>query len=127
VDMLLTFRNMHGWLEDGEIDNVLADFHAVIKSGGLLGIVQHRAAEGADSKQTIPNGYVPQTTVQLVVEAAGFELVSSSEVNANTADSRDHPEGVWTLPPRLALEEQDKEKYLGIGESDRMTLLFRKK
>ncbi len=126
VDMVLTFRNMHGWIGDGIVDDVLADFHAVIKPGGWLGIVQHRAADGSDAEQTVPDGYVPQATVQALVEAAGFQLVSSSEVNANPADDHDHPEGVWTLPPSLELEDQDREKYLKIGESDRMTLLFRK-
>ncbi len=126
VDMVLTFRNMHGWIGDGIAEEILADFHAVIKPGGWLGIVQHRAAAGSDPEQTVPNGYVPQATIQTLAEAAGFKLVSSSEVNANPADTRDHPEGVWTLPPSLELGEQDQEKYLQIGESDRMTLLFKR-
>ncbi len=126
VDMVLTFRNMHGWISDDVMDEVLADFHAVIKPGGLLGVVQHRAASDADAEQTVPNGYVPEATVIELVEAAGFTLLERSEINANPKDTRDHPEGVWTLPPSLRLGKEDKDKYLAIGESDRMTLLFQK-
>lgn len=127
VDLLLTFRNMHGWIGSGQAENVLADFHAAIKTGGHLGIVQHRSAAGTPIEEAVGNGYVPEKALIAMVEAAGFKLVSQSEVNANPADTKNHPEGVWTLPPSLQLGENDQEKYMAIGESDRMTLLFQKR
>lgn len=127
VDLILTFRNMHGWIGSGEIDAILADFHAAIKPDGHLGIVQHRAAADASLEESVGNGYVPEKAVIAMVEAAGFKLVAQSEVNANSSDTRDHPEGVWTLPPSLRLGEEDQAKYMAIGESDRMTLLFQKR
>lgn len=126
VDMVLTFRNVHGWIGGEIADDVFADFYAVLKPGGHLGVVQHRAPVGADPEQSVPAGYVPEATVIAIAEAAGFSLVGRSEVNANPADDHDHPEGVWTLPPTLELGDQDREQYLAIGESDRMTLLFKK-
>lgn len=126
VDMVLTFRNAHGWIEDGVAQEVFVDFYDVLKRGGLLGVVQHRAAEGTDPKETAPNGYVSEAAIIALAEEAGFELVKKSEINANPKDTRDHPEGVWTLPPSLRLGDEDREKYEAIGESDRMTLLFRK-
>ena len=114
------------WVGDGSIDAVLADFKAAIKPGGHLGIVQHRAQVGSDLTETLESGYLPETAVIKMVEAAGFTLVINSNVNANPKDSKDHPEGVWTLPPSFALEDKDKAKYAAIGESDRMTLLFKR-
>lgn len=126
VDLVLTFRNIHGWVQDGIAKDIFTDFNAVLKPGGHLGIVQHRAPEGADVNETAPNGYVPEATVIALAKEAGFELAARAEINANSADTHDHPEGVWTLPPSLELGEKDREKYLAIGESDRMTLLFEK-
>ncbi len=126
VDLVVTFRSAHGWVEDGIAEEVFADFYDVLKHGGHLGIVQHRATAGSDPKQTAPNGYVSEATIIELAEQAGFELAKKSEINANPKDTHDHPEGVWTLPPSLRLGETDRAKYQSIGESDRMTLLFLK-
>ena len=126
VDMVLTFRNTHNWIGDGGEQQAYAAFFDVLRPGGVLGVVQHRAADGTDANETAKQGYVPEAYVVEVAEAAGFELVGSTDINRNAADTHDHPGGVWTLPPVLRLGEEDKAKYLSIGESDRMTLKFRK-
>lgn len=126
VDRVLTFRNVHNWLADGTADAYWRAFYRVLKPGGLLGVVEHRRASEDSVEPQAPDGYVRQDRVIDMVEEAGFELVATSEINANPKDTTDHPEGVWTLPPTLRLGEQDREKYLAIGESDRMTLKFRK-
>ncbi|MGS0694031.1 class I SAM-dependent methyltransferase [Shewanella sp. 0m-4] len=123
VDVVLTFRNLHNWAMKGYLEPVLDSAYKVLKPGGIFGIVEHRANPGMDVK----TGYMEQAEVIKLAEKAGFTFVASSEVNANAKDTKDYPKGVWTLPPRLALDEQDKEKYLAIGESDRMTLKFIKK
>jgi len=126
VDRVLTFRNVHNWTRAGDED-VLAIFQAfyqVLKSGGKLGVVEHRLPEDR-TKGTA--GYVKESYVIKMAEAAGFKLEARSDINANAKDNADYEKGVWTLPPTLALKETDKEKYLAIGESDRMTLLFVKK
>ena len=102
----------------------MAAFYKALKPGGVLVIEQHRSAEGLNPDQTAPQGYVSESYVIHAARAAGFVLEARSELNANPADDHDHPFGVWTLPPTLTLGEQDREKYLGIGESDRMTLRF---
>lgn len=124
VDLVLTFRNMHGWVRDGVEDEVLSAFYEVLKPGGVLGIVQHRAGPRSDPEKFI--GYLPEDRVIAMAEAAGFELEARSEINANPKDPADHPGGVWTLPPSLRLGDEDRERYEAIGESDRMTLRFRK-
>lgn len=126
VDRVLSFRNVHSWLRDGSASDVLAAAHKALKPGGLLGIVQHRAAADTPLEAMLKSGYVTEAKVRELAETAGFEFVAASEVNANPADDRDHPRGVWTLPPSLALGETDRQHYLAIGESDRMTLKFRK-
>lgn len=124
ADMVVTFRSIHGWIRDGSIDSVYAAFFAVLKPGGVLGVVQHRAGELTDTSQF--NGYVAQDRVIELAAAAGFIFEASSEINANPKDTANYPGGVWTLPPSLRLGEEDAEIYLAIGESDRMTLRFRK-
>jgi predicted methyltransferase len=124
LDMVVTFRNTHNWIRYGGIEHIYAAFYRVLKPGGTLGVVQHRANKGADVKQTAENGYVPETTIIKLAEGLGFELVEKSEINANPKDTTDHPKGVWTLPPTYRLGDVDKEKYKTIGESDRMTLRF---
>lgn len=127
ADMVLTFRNVHNWLKpEGNEVNVMKAAFAALKPGGVLGIVEHRAAAGTSREQSIESGYMSEAMVIEAARAAGFVLEQSSEINANPRDTHDHPKGVWTLPPRLALGEQDRAKYLEIGESDRMTLRFRK-
>jgi predicted methyltransferase len=123
-DLVLTFRNTHGWVGGGVAESIFAEFARVLKPGGVLGVVQHRAAPGTDPAVTARSGYVSEEAVKAIAAAAGLEFVASSEVNANPADTRDHPEGVWTLPPSLDLGDQDRDRYLAIGESDRMTLKF---
>lgn len=126
VDMVLTFRSSHGWLRDGLIDDVYSDFFKVLKPGGTLGVVQHRAPEDGDAVVWAKKGYVPESRVIQAAEKAGFVLDGKSEINANPKDLKDHDEGVWRLPPTLSLGDKDREKYLSIGESDRMTLRFKK-
>jgi predicted methyltransferase len=123
-DMVLTFRSTHGWINGGVADQIYKAFFDVLKPGGVLGIEQHRA--GPKTNREAFSGYVPEETVIAIAEKAGFVLEARSEINANPKDSADHSAGVWTLPPSLRLGEQDREKYLAIGESDRMTLRFRK-
>ncbi|WOT06619.1 class I SAM-dependent methyltransferase [Shewanella youngdeokensis] len=123
ADVVLTFRNLHNWAMKGYLEPVFKSAYNVLKSGGTFGIVEHRANPGMDAK----TGYMDQAEMIALAEKSGFTFVASSEVNANAKDTKDYPKGVWTLPPRLALDEQDKEKYLAIGESDRMTLKFIKK
>ena len=126
ADLVLTFRNVHSWLggEAPVADQVFAEAFRVLKPGGTLGVVEHRLPEDADDARQMTSGYVKVSTVQRLAEAAGFKFAGSSEVNANPKDTKDYPEGVWTLPPSLQLGDKDREKYLAIGESDRMTLKF---
>jgi predicted methyltransferase len=126
ADMVLTFRNAHNWMSQGSEKAMFKAFFTVLKSGGKLGMTDHRALPGTDWKVSSKTGYVSEESVIKLAEEAGFVLFDRSEINANPKDTRDHPEGVWTLPPTLALGDKDKEKYLAIGESDRMTLVFRK-
>jgi predicted methyltransferase len=126
ADLVLTFRNLHNWLAAGALDDVLAAAYAVLREGGTLGVVEHRAAPGTALEAMKKTGYVTEAYAIERAQAAGFRLVEKSEINANPGDTKDHPEGVWTLPPTLRLGEQDRDRYLGIGESDRMTLRFEK-
>jgi predicted methyltransferase len=126
VDMVITFRSSHGWVRQGMIDEVYSDFFKVVKPGGVLGVGQHRAPADGDAIAWAKKGYVPEARVIQAAEKAGFILDAKSEVNANVKDLKDHDEGVWRLPPTLGLGEQDREKYMAIGESDRMTLRFKK-
>lgn len=126
ADRVLTFRNVHNWLAAGEAGEVFKAFFAALKPGGMLGVTEHRAKPGTSLDVMKKSGYVTEEKVIELARGAGFELVKQSEINANAKDTADHPEGVWTLPPSLRLGEKDREKYLAIGESDRMTLLFRK-
>lgn len=124
ADVVLTFRNVHGWVPKNYDDKVYAAAYKVLKSGGVFGVVEHRAKPGSDPAELKDTGYVSEDFVIKRVQEAGFRLVEKSEINANPKDTKDHPKGVWTLPPSLRLGDVDKEKYLAIGESDRMTLKF---
>ena len=126
VDMVLTFRNVHNWSEQGYDQEMFNAFFAALKPGGILGVVEHRANEGASRRDMVRTGYMTESYVIELARKAGFTLAARSEVNANPKDTKDHPRGVWTLPPTLRLGDQDREKYLAIGESDRMTLKFTK-
>lgn len=126
ADMVLTFRNVHNWMTAGTADAVFAAMYAALKPGGVLGLVEHRGDPDIEQDPQAESGYVTEAATIRMAEKAGFALVDSTEINANPKDTRDHPSGVWTLPPVLRLGDQDREKYLAIGESDRMTLKFRK-
>ncbi len=125
VDAVLTFRNLHNWLR-GDIEKVFMQSFNSLKPGGILGVVEHRAKEGTSLEQMIKSGYVTEALAIQLANKAGFVLVGKSEINANGKDSTNHPKGVWTLPPSYRLKEVDRNKYKDIGESDRMTLLFKK-
>lgn len=129
ADMVLTFRNLHNWYMQKDVEGIneaFKAFYTALKPGGVLGIVDHRLPENRDYAKAKRSGYVKQSWVIELAEQAGFVLEAASEVNANPLDTADHEKGVWTLPPRLALGEKDIAKYKAIGESDRMTLKFRK-
>ncbi|CAM2069176.1 Class I SAM-dependent methyltransferase [Sulfidibacter corallicola] len=127
ADMVLTFRNVHNFItHDRNPDGMFKMFHDLLKPGGILGVVQHR-----DSAETVTGplgerGYLTEDVVVALAEKAGFKLVAKSEINANPKDTKDHPYGVWTLPPTLYHEGEnaDPAKWIAIGESDRMTLKF---
>ncbi|MDQ7089483.1 MAG: hypothetical protein Q9M50_02400 [Methylococcales bacterium] len=106
---------------------VFKAMYKALKIGGILGVVEHRAMAGSEQDPKAISGYVTEVHVIKLAQQAGFELLDKSEINANRKDNTQHPKGVWTLPPALRLKEQDKEKYLAIGESDRMTLTFIKR
>lgn len=124
ADMVLTFRNLHNWGEAG-VEQVFIDAFKALKADGILGVVEHRLPKGATANK-MNSGYVSMEKTIAQAEAAGFTLIASSEVNANTKDKASYEKGVWTLPPVLRLGDKDKAKYLAIGESDRMTLKFAK-
>ena len=131
ADVVLTFRNVHNWRMGYQRDDkqdyapeAFRQIYAMLKPGGVLGIVDHRLPESAPDEREKTSGYIKTSTVTRLAEQAGFRLVASSEINANPRDTADWPDGVWTLPPSLGLKDQDREKYLAIGESDRMTLKF---
>jgi len=124
ADLVLTFRNIHNWIQDGHLDDSLRAFYAVLKPGGVLGVEEHRATPGTSLDQMIATGYVTEDYVIDHARAAGFALAGRSEVNANPRDGHDHPDGVWSLPPTLRGGERDRAAFLAIGESDRMTLKF---
>ncbi len=126
ADMVLTFRNIHNWMKYGFERTIFDAMFTALKPGGILGIVEHRAdPEEFPDPQTL-SGYVQEEQVMEMAREAGFEFVAKTEINANPKDNRNHPAGVWTLPPTLRLGKKDRDKYLAIGESDRMTMMFRK-
>ena len=126
ADVVLTFRNVHNW-RFGGMDKTAEAFqqiYAMLKPGGVLGVVDHRLPEGMDSALEEKSGYMKRSSVVAFAEAAGFTLAGESEVNANPRDTHDYEKGVWSLPPTLTNKDIDREKYVAIGESDRMTLKF---
>ncbi|MGH8446044.1 MAG: class I SAM-dependent methyltransferase [Solimonas sp.] len=124
ADAVLTFRNVHNWIAGSFEQQAFDTFYKALKPGGILGVVEHRAKPGSTLDQMKDTGYVNEDYVIALARNAGFELAGRSPVNNNPKDTKDYPEGVWTLPPTLKLKDQDREKYLAIGESDRMTLKF---
>lgn len=126
ADLVLTFRNIHNWMSDGDAEAMMAASFRVLKPGGVMGIVEHRAAPGTPREQMLKTGYVTEEVVLAMAKAAGFELAEKSEINANPKDSKDHPNGVWSLPPALRGGDKDRAKFVAIGESDRMTIKLKK-
>ncbi len=127
ADYVIIPRMMHNLMRWNLADSEIKVMRNMLKDGGMVGIVQHRAKDGTPFSYADGNkGYLRTDTVVKFMEAHGFELVKQSEVNANPKDTADYPKGVWTLPPRYAEGDTDKAKYTEIGESDRMTLLFKK-
>ena len=125
ADMVLTFRNTHNWYRSGQAETSFAAMYEFLKPGGVLGVVQHRGKDGEtyDGKA----GYMTEAQVVALAEGAGFVLIDKSEINANPRDTKNHPGGVWSLPPVLRLKDDEqhlKESMMAIGESDRMTLKF---
>jgi len=124
LDAVLVIRELHNLVNDGSLDAWLAEFKHALKPHGVLAIEDHRAPVGADVTKTSKLGYVPEAWAIQKIEAAGFTLSGKSEVNDNPKDTKDYPDGVWTLPPTYRLGDKDREKYAAIGESDRFTLRF---
>jgi predicted methyltransferase len=124
ADLVLTFRNIHNWLANGTVDSAFRAFYRVLKPGGVLGVEEHRASPDRPQDRQAKSGYVREDVIIALAEKAGFRLAARSEINANPKDTKDYPAGVWTLPPTLRLKDQDRDRYLAIGESDRATLKF---
>lgn len=129
VDLVVTFRNVHNWFDEGygppnSPELAFEAMYEALKPGGTLGVVDHRWPDPATEDPAAGNGYVSEERVIALAEAAGFEFAGRSDINRNARDTHDHPAGVWTLPPDLALGDSDRERYVEIGESDRFTLKF---
>lgn len=126
ADVVLTFRNVHNWVAAGNAEAYFRAFFVALKPGGVLGVVDHRAKPGTALEMMKSSGYLTEALVIKYATDAGFVLEASSEINANSKDHANHPNGVWTLPPSNTHDVSDDAKYKAIGESDRMTLRFRK-
>jgi predicted methyltransferase len=126
ADLVLTFRNLHNWMEEGYADQALAAAYKVLKPGGILGVEAHRGRDDVPQDPKAKNGYVRQDYAIALAKKAGFVFVGSSEINANPRDTKDWVGGVWTLPPTLSQGDKDREKYIAIGEADNFVLKFQK-
>jgi predicted methyltransferase len=126
VDLVVTFRNVHNFVGAGFADEALAAFYKALKPGGVLGVEDHRARNDQPQDPQAKSGYLREDYMIGLAEKAGFKLLGRSEVLANPKDTKDYPKGVWTLPPSLAMGEQDKDKYVAIGEADNFLLKFQK-
>ena len=126
ADRVVTFRNVHGWIRNGKDKEAFKAFYEALKPGGILGVVQHRLPETVEQDEKASTGYVHESHVIKLAKAAGFKLIEKSDINANSKDNANHKKGVWTLPPALNTDDSSKKKYMEIGESDRMTLKFKK-
>jgi predicted methyltransferase len=124
LDMVLTFRNIHNWMGRSFEDDMFAALFKALKPGGTLGVVEHRGNPDVAQDPKAASGYVNQDVAIAMAEKAGFQFVSSSEINANPKDTKDYATGVWTLPPTLRAGEENRDAYMAIGESDRFTLKF---
>ena len=126
ADLVLTFRNLHNWMDGGYADQALAASFKALKPGGILGIEEHRGASDKPQDPKAADGYVREDYAIELAKKAGFVLVAKSEINANPKDTKNWPDGVWTLPPTLAQGDKDRAKYVAIGEADNFVLKFRK-
>ncbi|MCH8621192.1 methyltransferase [Undibacterium sp. TS12] len=126
ADMVLTFRNIHNWMGNGEpaMKALFQNVYDTLKPGGVFGVVEHRLPASKTQDEKASTGYVHESYVIKLAESVGFKLAAKSEINANPKDTADHENGVWALPPTYANKDKDKAKYEAIGESDRMTLKF---
>lgn len=124
ADVVLTFRNVHNWIAAGDQQAMFDAFFRALKPGGVLGVTEHRAKPGTSLEEMSKSGYTDEAYVKKLAARAGFRFEAESPVNDNPKDTKDYPEGVWTLPPTLTLGDKDRARYLAIGESDRMTLKF---
>jgi len=124
LDMVLVFRMKHNFHRYGMWDSFMPAAHAALKPGGVLAVVQHRAADDANPDDSAPLGYLPEPWLVQTVTSYGFELAARSDINANPKDTKDYDKGVWSLPPTLQHGEKDRARYVAIGESDRSTLKF---
>jgi predicted methyltransferase len=124
ADMVLTFRNIHNWAWQGMEKDVFAAAFRALKPGGVLGVVEHRNNDPSYEPKERGQAYVGEDYTVKLVESVGFKLAGKSDVNRNPKDTKDHPKGVWTLPPNYAMGDTDRAKYAAIGESDRFTLKF---
>jgi predicted methyltransferase len=126
ADLVLTFRNLHNWMDAGYVDEALAACFRALKPGGVLGIEDHRGRNDKPQDPKAKDGYVRQDYTIALAKKAGFEFVASSEINANPKDTKDWVDGVWTLPPTLSQGQKDRARYEAIGEADNYVLKFRK-
>lgn len=124
LDMVLTFRNIHNWMARDATAQAFATMYRALKPGGVLGVAEHRGNPAVAQDPKAKSGYVNEDYAIKLIEAQGFRLEASSQVNANPKDTKDYEQGVWTLPPTYRLGDKDRDKYAAIGESDRFTLKF---
>ena len=126
ADLVVTFRNLHNWVNGGYADAALAACFRALKPGGILGVEDHRGRTDRPQDPKAENGYLREDYAVALAKKAGFELVASSEINANPKDTKDWVDGVWTLPPTLSQGDKDRDRYVAIGEADNFVLKFRK-
>jgi len=124
ADRVLTFRNVHNWMKNDQAYLVFKAMYNALKPGGILGVVEHRNNSLKSQDNKAESGYLSEDYVIALARNAGFEFLGKSEINSNSKDTKDYSGGVWTLPPTLALGDKNRNKYLAIGESDRMTIKF---
>ena len=124
ADLVVTFRNLHNWMERGEAEAAVAAFYKALKPGGVLGIVDHRGRTDAPQDPAAKSGYVRQDYAIALAEKAGFRFAAASEIKSNPRDTKDYAVGVWALPPTWRERDKDRARYAAIGESDRFTLKF---